>query len=267
MVVQDNEKNSSDQRRIEYDLWNNHKVKTLRRSMAEIYAQGTLDKKTKELIIDDEYRISVVYYRAGYTPNDYQLEGMEWRARELMEFSTAIKCPSIGYHLVGAKVFQTIFNQKKVLLKYLDVTEADLLLSVFVELHSLGDCDESMFDDAKKNYQKYVLKPQREGGGNNYYNKCVPDMLNKLSEKDLAGYILMERIYPKEIETIQVRNCKMFAVNAICEMGIYSAYLSDGNGKPLIDKVCGSLLRTKQAEVTEGGVATGYAVLDSIVFE
>merc|ERR1712187_55234 len=138
MVVQDNEKNSSDQRRIEYDLWNNHKVQTLRRSMAQIYAQGALNKKSKELIIDNKYRISVVYYRAGYTPNDYGLKGIEWRARELMELSTAIKCPSIGYHLIGSKAFQTIFSQRKVLTKYLTESEADKLMSVFVGLYSLA---------------------------------------------------------------------------------------------------------------------------------
>ncbi|KAF9669997.1 hypothetical protein SADUNF_Sadunf13G0022600 [Salix dunnii] len=49
--------------------------------------------------------ISVVYSRAGYSPTDYRLEA-EWRARVLMEQSSAVKCPSISYHLAGTKKIQ-----------------------------------------------------------------------------------------------------------------------------------------------------------------
>ena len=235
------------------------------------HGTGKLDEQTNELVLGGKDRISVVYYRAGYTPNDYGPDGVEWKARELMEWSTAIKCPSIGYHLIGSKHFQTIFAQKEVLLRYLSESEADRLRAVFVGLHSLQHHEtdkavQSVMADAKRNHRGYVLKPQREGGGNNYYNEQIPAMMDKLSAKELAGYILMERIYPKEVETVQVRNYESFRVKAICEIGIYSTFLHDGSHRePVIDRVSGTLLRTKQAEVTEGGVATGYAVLDSVV--
>ena len=41
-VVQNGEKNSADQRRIEYALWNGHKVKVLRRTLGQVYESGTL---------------------------------------------------------------------------------------------------------------------------------------------------------------------------------------------------------------------------------
>ncbi|KAG5232515.1 glutathione synthetase [Salix suchowensis] len=42
---------------------------------------------------------------AGYAPTDYRSEA-EWRARALLEQSSAVKCPSISYHLAGTKKIQ-----------------------------------------------------------------------------------------------------------------------------------------------------------------
>jgi len=49
-----------------------------------------------------EREVSVCYFRAGYTPDDYPTAA-EWEARRMIEKSWAVKCPSIGYHLAGAK--------------------------------------------------------------------------------------------------------------------------------------------------------------------
>lgn len=49
--------------------------------------------------------ISVVYFRSGYTPNDYPTES-EWKGRELIEQSCAAKCPSVAYQLTGSKKVQ-----------------------------------------------------------------------------------------------------------------------------------------------------------------
>lgn len=60
------------------------------------------DAKGRSLLYLDGYEISVIYFRAGYSPDDYFSEH-EWRARRLMEHSFAIKCPNVAYHLAGAK--------------------------------------------------------------------------------------------------------------------------------------------------------------------
>ena len=45
--------------------------------------------------------------------------------------------------------------------------------------------------------RKYVLKPQREGGGNNFYDDNIRQQLEKVSNsKDRTAWILMDRIYP-----------------------------------------------------------------------
>lgn len=44
---------------------------------------------------------------------------------------------------------------------------------------------------------RFVLKPQREGGGNNIYGTEVRDfMLNLKDSRERTAWILMERIHP-----------------------------------------------------------------------
>ena len=51
-----------------------------------------------------------------------------------------------------------------------------------------------MLQQAQEQPDLFVLKPQREGGGNNLYGE---GMLEKLRQrKGLAAYILMQRIRP-----------------------------------------------------------------------
>jgi len=52
--------------------------------------------------------VSVVYFRAGYTPADYFGEE-EWTARALVEESNAAKCPTVGYQLAGVRVTKSAF--------------------------------------------------------------------------------------------------------------------------------------------------------------
>lgn len=59
----------------------------------------------------------MVYFRAGYTPNDYPTQ-KEWDGRLLIERSKAIKCPNISYHLAGAKKVQQVLANPGELEKY-----------------------------------------------------------------------------------------------------------------------------------------------------
>ena len=106
-VVQDGESNSVDQRLLEYGLWNAHGLRVLRRSLGELNRTAELQSHTasdgtaaRRLVLDGAVEVSVVYYRAGYTPDDYPSEA-QWDARLLVERSAAVKCPSIDYHLTG----------------------------------------------------------------------------------------------------------------------------------------------------------------------
>ena len=47
------------------------------------------------------------------------------------------------------------------------------------------------------NCEQFVLKPQREGGGNNIYRDDIRKFYNELTDKnELLGYILMRMVEP-----------------------------------------------------------------------
>ncbi|XP_066356177.1 glutathione synthetase, chloroplastic-like isoform X1 [Miscanthus floridulus] len=209
-------------------------------------------------------KVAVVYYRAGYTPNDYPSEA-EWSARLMMEQSSAVKCPSISYHLVGTKKIQQELAKPSVLERFLESKEEiDKVRKCFAGLWSLDD--EEIIKTAVEKPELFVLKPQREGGGNNIYGLDLRETLVRLQKEGgdaLAAYILMQRIFPKASLAYLVRGGVCHEGLAISELGIYGAYLRYKD-KVVINEQCGYLMRTKVSSSDEGGVAAGFAVLDSL---
>ncbi|XP_004135633.1 glutathione synthetase, chloroplastic [Cucumis sativus] len=261
-VVQAEERNMYDQHWLSVNLRKRHNVKTLRKTLAEIDREGVLRSDGK-LIVDGQ-AIAVVYFRAGYTPRDYPSES-EWRARLLMEQSSAVKCPSISYHLVGTKKIQQELARPNVLERFLD-SEDDIakIRKCFAGLWSLDDQD--IVNKAIETPELFVMKPQREGGGNNIYGDDVREALLRLqkegSEED-GAYILMQRIFPSVSPTIFVRDGICHKDHAVSELGIFGAYLRNKD-KVIVNEQSGYLMRTKVSSSNEGGVAAGFAVLDSI---
>ncbi|KAJ0975681.1 hypothetical protein J5N97_017646 [Dioscorea zingiberensis] len=267
VVVQPEERNMYDQHwlctvlREIYPSFT-HNVATIRKTLSEIDAEGQV-LPDGSLVIGGQ-TVAVVYFRAGYSPNDYPSE-TEWRARLMMEQSAAIKCPSISYHLVGTKKIQQELAKPNVLERFLE-NKDDIakLRKCFAGLWSLDNSD--IVKSAMERPELYVLKPQREGGGNNIYGDDVRKTLIKLQNEggdELAAYILMQRIFPTASHAFLVRDGICHEDDAISELGIYGAYLRKKDNVILNDQ-CGYLMRTKVSSSNEGGVAAGFAVLDSI---
>jgi hypothetical protein len=99
MVCQPNEKNVFDQRLVAHLLWEKHGVRVTRATLAEMDAHAELSTDGDDLMYHNE-KHSVVYFRAGYAPGDYP-SNKEWRARLLIEKSTAVKSPSVAMQLAG----------------------------------------------------------------------------------------------------------------------------------------------------------------------
>ncbi|KAE8010148.1 hypothetical protein FH972_006539 [Carpinus fangiana] len=260
-VVQAEERNMYDQHWISA-LYNTHSITTIRKTMAEIDTEGEL-LPDGTLLVGGK-AIAVIYFRAGYTPNDYPSES-EWKARLLMEQSSAIKCPSISYHLAGTKKIQQELAKPDVLERFLDNKE-DIakLRKCFAGLWSLDDSE--IIKKAIEIPELFVMKPQREGGGNNIYGFDVRETLLRLQKEGTDGsaaYILMQRIFPSVFPTVLMRDGICHKDQAISELGIYGAYLRNKN-KVIMNDQCGYLLRTKVSSSDEGGVVAGFAVLDSI---
>lgn len=98
--------------------------------------------------------------------------------------------------------------------------------------------------------------------GNNTYGKNIPPLLSSLSLEERQAYILMDRIRPPPAVSSMVRNGVVTQVPVVSELGIYGTWVSDGD-LILENEAGGHLLRTKSSSSDEGGVAAGFAVLDS----
>ncbi|XP_057789245.1 glutathione synthetase, chloroplastic [Salvia miltiorrhiza] len=262
VVVQTQERNMYDQHWLFTLLKERYQVGSIRKTLAEIDAQGEL-LSDGTLIVDGEV-VAVAYFRAGYAPTDYPSES-EWSARLLIEQSCAIKCPSIAYHLAGTKKIQQELAKPNQLERFLE-NKDDIakVRKCFAGLWSLEDS--SIVKDAIERPGLYVMKPQREGGGNNIYGDDVrlalQEMQKKGSEED-AAYILMQRIFPTISPAILMREGISHKEQVLSELGIYGTYLRNKE-KVIMNNHSGYLMRTKVSSSNEGGVAAGFAVLDSI---
>ncbi|KAG2395165.1 Glutathione synthetase [Vigna angularis] len=261
IIVQVEERNMYDQHFVSVLLREKHNITSIRKTLGEVDEEGEI-LPDGTLSVNGQ-QISVIYFRAGYTPADYPSDS-EWKARLLMEKSSAIKCPSISYHLVGTKKIQQELAKPGVLERFLDNKE-DIakLRKCFAGLWSLDES--SIVEKAIEKPELFVMKPQREGGGNNIYGDDVRETLQKLqksgSEED-AAYILMQRIFPTISATVLMRNGCWSKDHAISELGIFGTYLRNKD-KVIINKQSGYLMRTKISSSDEGGVAAGF-VLDSL---
>ena len=196
----------------------------------------------------------------------------------MIESSLSIKCPCIEYHLIGTKKIQQVLADpkgnsflSKVLIvigaeleRFLSLKDSLLLQECFVGLWPLDNTPLGLqgYELALKDPLKYVMKPQREGGGNNIYGADIPPLLNSLSLQDRSSFILMELIQPPSLNNVMLRKGEIIQSDVVSELGIYGIWVSDGDVCHL-NESGGHLLRTKTVNSNEGGVAAGYAVIDS----
>ncbi|XP_044747047.1 glutathione synthetase-like isoform X2 [Coccinella septempunctata] len=266
-VVEEVTINICDQRFHEFEIYKlSPQTKVVRKTLVEIAKIARLGPNN-ELMIGDVH-IAVVYFRSGYEPEAYPTK-KEWDARLLIERSQAIKCPSIQYHLAGTKKVQQALARSGALDMFLtEAKKIEAIKEIFTGLYSL-DFDE--FGDqavqmALDEPERFVLKPQREGGGNNIYGADVRKaMLEMKNSKERTAWILMERIHPPISKSYIVRpgdGDLPDLVDVISELGIYGVVIGDSQ-KILVNRQVGHMLRTKLSSSDEGGVAAGSGALDS----
>ena len=282
-VVQEGETNTVDQRMLEFKLFEEYQIPVIRKSLAKLNDELQCDPSTGALTVEDS-EVAVVYYRAGYAPTDYPdgYDGIEWNARAQLECSRATKCPSLGYHLAGTKKVQQELARPGVLEQFFpraderDCVEA--MRGAFAGLHSLGD--DATEEDLAAVKQvldgeqgRFVLKPQREGGGYNFYGdrlkKKLSENVHKAGDrlvlgKSLGEFILMERLFPPQQKAILLRSGRIEGSgDTISELGCFGTIVSTAGGDIVHNEYAGFLLRTKFSTVDEGGVASGFATLSS----
>lgn len=85
-----------------------------------------------------------------------------------------------------------------------------------------------IIEKAIQNPHNYVMKPQKEGGGNNFFDDEIARLLNEMVQKpdqvgEMRTYLIMERINPPKIKQIQMRNGETKILDCISELGIFSS--------------------------------------------
>ncbi|KAF2263903.1 glutathione synthase [Lojkania enalia] len=279
-VVQDPERNVFDQRHLQYALLEESGVHAFRLPFHQTLSDTKADLDRNLLYTPPSspsttYEVTTIYFRAGYSPDDHPREE-DWTARVHLERSRAIKCPSILTQLAGCKKVQQVLAtpHSPHLRRFLpDETLASRVLETFAPIYPL---DESKAGQEARNLAtnpdsacKYVLKPQREGGGNNIYRKAIPNFLKGLPQTHWPAYILMEMIEPPPLRNAILRNGEVQRGGVISELGVYGVCLwrkgsgESDKGEVLQNWEAGYLLRTKGDQSEEGGVAAGFGAVDS----
>ncbi|CAH1253103.1 GSS [Branchiostoma lanceolatum] len=228
------------------------------------------DQRLSEFAIMDRY---VKLFTSRDMAEDAELKSdktlfmWEWSARLKIERSRAIKCPCISYHLAGTKKVQQVLSQPGVLEKFLEDPKAvDRVRATFAGQHTLdmgldGDRTVQM---AIRGPEDFVMKPQREGGGNNIYGEDIRTVLNKLKDsEERTAYIIMDRIRPAVVQNYFIKagdTPKLLGFSS--ELGMFGVFLASEGDRVFHNKQGGHFMRTFDSR-TDGGIDIGNAVLDS----
>jgi glutathione synthase len=280
-IVQPDEHNIFDQRLLSLRLTETNQIPTFRLPFPLVTAHTSIPpaNPSRPLIYhpphspSTHYEVSTLYFRSAYTPTDYA-HPTAWPSRLHLERSASIKCPSILTHLAGSKKVQQVLATPGAphLDRFLPSAPDDAagLARTFAAIYPLdsspaGETAKALAMDPERAV-RFVLKPQREGGGNNVYGRNIPGFLQGMGgEEGWKGHILMELIEPPVLTNSIFREGKVIAGEVVGELGVYGAVLWDHKGgKVLLNEEAGWLLRTKGRESEEGGVAAGFGCVDSV---
>ena len=265
VVVQPDEKNIFDQLGLEQHLWVKYKIATVRKTLTEIHRDGKL--RQGHLVVDDK-TVAVTYYRAGYTPDDFPVQEA-FKGRQLIEASSTIQVPDLAMQLSGMKKIQQVLTKQEYLSDFVSEEISGRFLQTFAKMHTLDEIintpegDVSAAEWLSKHPDDYVLKPQREGGGNNYFGSDILKLLPVIKKEEQKAYILMEKIQAVPHYSLQVVNGQAETLNCVSEIGRFGICFAE-NGEIKNNRDAGYLVRTKAINVNEGGVCAGFACLNTI---
>ncbi|WP_027389960.1 hypothetical protein [Chrysiogenes arsenatis] len=260
MVVQPNERNIFDQLAIEKLLFRQAGIRAVRATLEDIGRYGILRHGH---MYYNNFHVGVAYFRAGYAPEDYQSEEAI-QGRILLENSDAIKIPDMQYQLAGMKVIQAVLTDESILQSHLSCNQSrEYLAATSVYTRPLDNKD--AYEKVFRHPDNFVVKPQREGGGNNFFGTAISSLLNDPSI-DFSTYVAMERIHP-ELHNAQlvINNKVQPPVPCASEIGWYT--LTHAMHGAINTDIAGYLVRTKPATENEGGVCAGYAALNSLTLK
>ena len=261
MLVQPKERNWFDQMGL-FAALSQRGVRVVRATLAEVHQKGKL--KNGDLWVGPQ-RIGIVYFRAGYAPGDLPDEDSR-SARRMLEASSAVLVPEASMQLAGTKKIQQVLADYSILSEFVPESVADQLKAYFAMMFGLEEEVEGRpaREFLAENAEQFVLKPQREGGGNNVYGAEIRDFLTSLPTSEDRAWIAMKRIEAETAESLLVVQEQAQSHQSISELGIFGLLRAQSDDLR-INMPVGHLVRTKASNVNEGGVVAGYACLNSLI--
>jgi len=139
-VTDVDERNEMDHRKLEAALFNGHGIISLRRSIAQLAGRGSslapLEPRANaalkgQAFVVEGHEVSVAYFRSGYWPEQFTPKEECWDARERIEVSEAVKCPSAPAQLAGMKKVQQLLCTPVELSRFLEKDKAAWLSTTF----------------------------------------------------------------------------------------------------------------------------------------
>ncbi|KAF8877154.1 hypothetical protein CPB84DRAFT_1838626 [Gymnopilus junonius] len=237
-VVQPGERNVFDQRALEYEL---------------LEKQVPLISRPEDTHPAKFVEISTVYYDQDICLMN--IPPQRTIPPVFLERSKAIKSPTIALQLAGGKKVQEQISRNMarmyLALKINELRQSFIAIYVNSRCSSIKTGQEGFgVCKARKSAMSLVLKPQREGGGNNVYKEAIPSFLDNLPPQEREAWIAMELIKPPDgtgnylvkAGSTDLQDQMPIKTDVVSELGIFGC--KDSN---------------------EGGVATGFSVLDSLL--
>ncbi|KAL3111105.1 hypothetical protein niasHT_013135 [Heterodera trifolii] len=228
-----------------------------------------LDPEDFSLRLDGK-KVAVVY--SGLTFLGCRLGKHGLKMRRMIERSTAIKAPSLFVALTGAKKVQQMLAMPGAIERFFpepsDTATVEQIRATFAGLWGLENEDddtEKLIEDAIENPGNYVLKPNKECGGNNFYDDKLVKKLKEFTSTERSAHILMQKLRPMVVKNYLLRvNEVPKQADVIPELGVYGFLIGDlVDGRVLHNVQQGYHFRTKLSHVNEGGVSAGFGFYDT----
>uniref|UniRef100_A0A914H8B9 Glutathione synthetase n=1 Tax=Globodera rostochiensis TaxID=31243 RepID=A0A914H8B9_GLORO len=232
----------------------------------------------RDLTMDDDFTLRLKGQAVAVFYINYSITGVIFSAKsietyKIIERSTAIKSLSLFYELSVSKKVQQILSLPGMVERFFpDPKEApmvDAIRKTFARMWGLEDDDletREIVADAIAHPERYVMKPNREGGGKNFWDQEIADNLRTLAPKERAAYILMEKLNPLTVKNYLVWPFKEVVYDdVVVELGVYTfmvGNMQDGTMSHYAQP--GHLARTKLATSNEGGISSGTGTFDSV---
>ena len=146
---------------------------------------------------------------------------------------------------------QEVPSRPDILERFLVPSEcADAVRDTWINMWSLDSDNGKGAEEAVRRAHELVLKPQREGGGNNVYRGNIPPFVAQIPQQDRVAWVAMELIRPpRGVGAYPVQSgTRRVSARVMNELGVFGWALF-GEGREVREDQGGWLMRTKAEDV------------------